>query len=138
MYCRSTLQHQTMWLSMKHWSTASSWPRRSTFDGFDVMEIPIWWCSNALAIGMQKMKTWQVTDSWYIRYPVSRVENEAAEALSKLGSTRKEIPAGVSLENIHKPSIKPSLESESIFILADLKMAELEAQKVAKRQKLEK
>ena len=69
---------------------------------------------------------------------VPRAENEAADALSKLGSTRKEIPTGVSLENIHKPSIKPSPESESIFIPADLKMAELEAQKVAKRQKLEK
>ena len=42
------------------------------------------------------------------------------------------------MENIHKPSIKPSPESESIFIPADLKMAELEAQKIAKRQKLEK
>src|SRR4051812_40541594 len=69
---------------------------------------------------------------------VPRAENEAADALSKLGSTRKEIPTGVSLENIYKPSIKPSPESESIFIPADLKMAELEAQKVAKRQKLEK
>ena len=69
---------------------------------------------------------------------VPRAENEAADALSKLGSTRKEIPTGVSLENIHKPSIKPSPESDSIFIPADLKMAELEAQKVAKRQKLEK
>src|ERR1044072_2429196 len=69
---------------------------------------------------------------------VPRAENEAADALSKLGSTRKEIPAGVSLENIHKPSIKPSPESESIFIPADLKMAELEAQKAAKMQKLEK
>src|SRR3954471_21141531 len=69
---------------------------------------------------------------------IPRAENEAADAPSKLGSTRKEIPAGVSLENIHKPSIKPSPKSESIFIPADLKMAELEAQKTAKRQKLEK
>src|SRR4051812_32224421 len=53
-------------------------------------------------------------------------------------STRKEIPPGVSLEIIHKPSIKPSLELESIFILADLKMAELEAKKLAKKQKLDK
>src|SRR4051812_27544615 len=69
---------------------------------------------------------------------VPRAENEAADALSKLGSTRKKIPTGVSLENIHKPSIKPLPKSESIFIPDDLKMAELEAQKVAKRQKLEK
>src|ERR1043165_5236301 len=71
-------------------------------------------------------------------YHVPRAENEAADALSKLGSTRKEIPAGVSLENIQKPSIKPSPESESIFISAELKMAELEAQKLAKKQQLEK
>src|SRR3954462_10408249 len=69
---------------------------------------------------------------------VPRAENEAADALSKLGSSRKEIPTGVSLENIHKPSIKLFPESESIFISADLKMAEREAQKVAEKQKLEK
>src|SRR4051812_17242014 len=39
---------------------------------------------------------------------VPRAENEVADALSKLGSTRKEILVGVSLENIHKPFIKPS------------------------------
>src|SRR3954465_15855600 len=71
MYCRSTLQHQTMLLSMKHWSTTSSWPKRSAFGGFYVMEIPIWWCSNALEIGTQKMRTWQVTDSWCSSYLVS-------------------------------------------------------------------
>ena len=58
---------------------------------------------------------------------IPRAENEASDALSKLGSTRKEVPPGISLENIHKPSIKPSPESKSIFIPADLKMAELEA-----------
>src|SRR3954470_19423397 len=66
---------------------------------------------------------------------VPRAENEAVDALSKLGSTRKDIPAGVSLENIHKPSIKPSPESESIFILADLKRAEIEAKKVSQEAK---
>src|ERR1043165_1809097 len=71
MYCRSTLQRQTMWLNTRPWSTASSWPKRSAFGGFYVMEIPIWWCSNALAIGTQRMKTWQVTDSWCSSYPAS-------------------------------------------------------------------
>src|SRR4051812_28336352 len=71
MYYRSTLQHRTMWLNMKYWSTTSNWPRRSAFGGFYVMEIPIWWCNNALEIGMQKMKTWQVTDSWCSSYLVS-------------------------------------------------------------------
>src|ERR1041385_3815247 len=58
---------------------------------------------------------------------IPRAENEAADVLSKMGSTRKEVPPGISLENIHKPSIKPSPESESNP--ADLKMAELEAKK---------
>src|SRR3954467_8350249 len=47
---------------------------------------------------------------------VPRANNEAADALSKLGSTRQAIPPGVSLEHIKKPSIIPSPESESIFI----------------------
>ena len=47
---------------------------------------------------------------------IPRANNEAADALSKLGSTRQAIPPGVSLEHIKKPSITPSPESESIFI----------------------
>src|SRR3954466_13303039 len=47
---------------------------------------------------------------------IPRANNEAADALSKLGSTRQTIPPGVSLEHIKKPSITPSPESESIFI----------------------
>jgi ribonuclease HI len=47
---------------------------------------------------------------------VPRAENEAADTLSKLGSSRQAIPAGISLEHLRKPSIKPSSESESIFI----------------------
>jgi hypothetical protein len=50
---------------------------------------------------------------------VPRAENEAADTLSKLGSSRQAIPTGISLEHLRKPSIKPSLESESIFILAN-------------------
>ncbi|XP_010230052.1 uncharacterized protein LOC104582297 [Brachypodium distachyon] len=49
---------------------------------------------------------------------IPRAENEAADALSKLGSTRQAIPARVALEHLRKPSIKPSPESESIFIPA--------------------
>src|SRR4051812_19887299 len=60
---------------------------------------------------------------------VPRANNEAADALSKLGSTRQTIPPGVSLEHIKKPSIIPSPESESIFIsetdLEILKQAKL-------------
>src|SRR3954466_3823497 len=59
---------------------------------------------------------------------VPRANNEAADALSKLGSTRKSIPPGVSLEHIKKPSIIPSPESESIFISE----TDLEALKKAK------
>ena len=49
---------------------------------------------------------------------VPRAENEVADVLSKLGSSRQEIPPGVALEHLRKPSIKPSPESESIFIPA--------------------
>src|SRR3954464_112637 len=59
---------------------------------------------------------------------IPRANNEAADALSKLGSTRQTIPPGVSLEHIKKPSITPSAESESIFISE----TDLEAMKQAK------
>ncbi|XP_020158717.1 uncharacterized protein [Aegilops tauschii subsp. strangulata] len=47
------------------------------------------------------------------------VESEAADALAKIGSSRQAIQSGVSLEHLHKPSVKPSPESESIFIPDD-------------------
>jgi hypothetical protein len=50
---------------------------------------------------------------------VPRADNEAADTLSRIGSTRQDIPPGLALEHLCKPSIKPSLESESIFIEAD-------------------
>jgi ribonuclease HI len=50
---------------------------------------------------------------------VPRVNNDEADQLSKIGSTRQAIPAGVSLEIIRKPSIKPLPESTSIFVPGD-------------------
>ena len=50
---------------------------------------------------------------------VPRVENEAADVLSKLGSTRQAIPPGVALEHLRKPSIRPSLETDSIYVPED-------------------
>ncbi|KAK1616594.1 hypothetical protein QYE76_022111 [Lolium multiflorum] len=47
---------------------------------------------------------------------VPRAENEAADTLSKLASSMQEIPAGIALAHLRKPSIKPSPESESIFV----------------------
>ena len=47
---------------------------------------------------------------------VPRLENGAADVLSKLGSSREEIPPDVALEHLRKPSIKPSRESDSIFV----------------------
>jgi hypothetical protein len=44
------------------------------------------------------------------------VNNDEADQLSKISSTRQVIPAGVSLEIIRKPSIKPSPESGSIHM----------------------
>jgi ribonuclease HI len=50
---------------------------------------------------------------------VPRANNDEADRLSKIVSTKQEIPAGVSLEIIRKPSIKPSPESGSIYVLED-------------------
>ena len=49
-------------------------------------------------------------------FHMHRADNEAADVLSKLGSSRQAIPPGIALEHLRKPSIKPSPESESIFI----------------------
>jgi hypothetical protein len=50
---------------------------------------------------------------------VPRANNDEADRLSKIGSTKQDIPAGVSLEIIRKPSIKPSPESTSIYVPGD-------------------
>jgi transcription antitermination factor NusG len=47
---------------------------------------------------------------------VPRAQNEAADTLSKLGSSRDSISPGISLEHLRKPSIKPSPESSSIYV----------------------
>ena len=64
-----------------------------------------------------------------------RANNEAADALSKLSSTRQAIPPGVSLEHIRKPSITPSPESESIFI-SETDLEALKKAKVAQPTKI--
>jgi ribonuclease HI len=50
---------------------------------------------------------------------VPRASNEAADALSKIGSTRQGIPPGIALAVLKKPSIIPSPDSDSIFVPAD-------------------
>ena len=50
---------------------------------------------------------------------VPRADNEPADALARIGSTRQEIPTGVALQHLLKPSIKPSPESDSIFVPPD-------------------
>jgi hypothetical protein len=55
---------------------------------------------------------------------VPRANNNEADRLSKIGSTKQDIPAGVSLEIIRKPSIKPSLESTSIYMPGDPALAQ--------------
>jgi ribonuclease HI len=50
---------------------------------------------------------------------VPRANNDEADRLSKIGSTKQDIPAGVSLEIIRKPSIKPSPEYPSIYVPGD-------------------
>jgi hypothetical protein len=56
---------------------------------------------------------------------VPRANNNKADWLSKIGSTKQDIPAGVSLEIIRKPSIKPSPESGSIFVPEDPALANI-------------
>jgi ribonuclease HI len=50
---------------------------------------------------------------------IPRANNDEADQLSKIGSTRQAILARVSLQIIRKPSIKPSLESGSIYVPED-------------------
>ena len=49
---------------------------------------------------------------------VPRNDNEQADALARIGSTRQGIPTGVALQRLLKPSVKPSPESDSIFVPA--------------------
>jgi hypothetical protein len=50
---------------------------------------------------------------------IPRGNNDEADRLSKIGSTKQDILAGVSLEIIRKLSIKPSPESPSIYVPGD-------------------
>ena len=45
---------------------------------------------------------------------IHRSNNQAADTLANIGSLRKEIPPGVGLEKLHKPSITPCPGSDSI------------------------
>ena len=56
---------------------------------------------------------------WFDGYDfehVPRAQNEAADELSKLASSRVMVPANVALGHVQKPSIIPSPESDSIFV----------------------
>ena len=54
----------------------------------------------------------------YEFHHIPRTNNEVADSLAKISSTRQMIPPGVSLEHLRKPSIKPSPDSESILLPA--------------------
>ena len=47
---------------------------------------------------------------------VPRADNDQADALARISSSRQAIPTGVSLQRLLKPSIKPSPKSDSIFV----------------------
>ena len=49
---------------------------------------------------------------------VPRNDNEQADALARIGTTRQAIPVGVALWRLLKPSVKPSPEYDSIFVPA--------------------
>jgi ribonuclease HI len=61
----------------------------------------------------------------YEFHHVPRANNDEADRLSKIGSTKQDIPAGVSLEIIRKPSIMPSPESGSIYVPEDPAQAQI-------------
>ncbi|XP_020164481.1 uncharacterized protein [Aegilops tauschii subsp. strangulata] len=50
---------------------------------------------------------------------IPHAENEAADTLAKIALSRQSIPSGVSLEHLHKSSVKPSPDSESIHVPGD-------------------
>ena len=47
---------------------------------------------------------------------VPRNDNDQADALARIGSTRTTIPSGIALQRLLKSSVKPSPESDSIFV----------------------
>ena len=49
---------------------------------------------------------------------VPRNDNDQADALARIGSTRQAIPSGVAIQRLLMPSVKPSPESDSIFVRA--------------------
>ena len=49
---------------------------------------------------------------------VPRNDNDQADALTRISSTRQAIPSDVALQRLLKPSVKPSPESDSIFVPA--------------------
>jgi ribonuclease HI len=55
----------------------------------------------------------------YEFHHIPRANNDEADQLSKISSTRQAILAGVSQEIIRNPSIKPSPESSSIHVPED-------------------
>jgi hypothetical protein len=59
---------------------------------------------------------------------VLRADNQAADALSKLGSTRAEIPHGVFVEDLLKPSIEEEDKPEIAMPPADQLIASISPQ----------
>ena len=55
---------------------------------------------------------------------VPRNDNEQADALPRIGSTQQAILAGIALQRLLKPSVKPSPESDSIFVPLLLKRSD--------------
>jgi hypothetical protein len=111
------------------WCMGSSWPKRLASGGSSALETLTWWCTRSRGNGMPRTPIWPPIASTcsssvdssraasFITSPEQK--NDEADWLSKIGSTKQDILAGVSLEIIHKPSIKPSLESTAICVPED-------------------
>ncbi|XP_073360385.1 uncharacterized protein [Aegilops tauschii subsp. strangulata] len=58
----------------------------------------------------------QALAKFLVDWTKTQYKNEAADTLAKIASSQQSIPPGVSLEHLHKPSVKPSPDSESIYV----------------------
>jgi hypothetical protein len=114
---------------MKPWCMGLSWPRRSAFGGslcfgdsdLVVHQVSGEWDAKDANMASYRFYVQQLCEFFkgYEFHHVPRANNDKADRLSKIGSTKQDILAGVSLEIIRKPSIKPSPESTSIYVPKD-------------------
>ena len=76
--------------------------------------IQIWWLSRSQELGIPKTRSWWlIAERLMILFVISKVirwidrrKNEAADALSRLGSQHKPVPPNIFLDVLNNPSVK--------------------------------